>query len=229
MNTQKDTYPNALTDSEWEHIMPYLPSVSLIGRPRKYEWRTVLDGIFYLLRTGCQWRYIPRDLAPWQVCYRTFHKLDEYEFWQKLNRDLSVEYRLQQGREAEPSAGVIDSQTAKSTPTSSSHGYDAGKKTKGTKRHLLVDSLGLLLGVVVHCASIVDCRGAALLFERAAATGAVGKRFEHIWADGGYDRVTTYGDANQHGWRLEVLLRPEGAKSFVVIERRWVVERTFSC
>jgi putative transposase len=139
-----------------------------------------------------------------------------------------VEYRLQQGREAEPSAGVIDSQTAKSTPTSSFHGYDAGKKTKGTKRHILVDSTGLLLCVVVHCASIVDCRGAALLFERVGETGAVGKRFEHIWADGGYDRVTTYGDANEHGWRLEVLLRPEGAKSFVVIERRWVVERTFA-
>ena len=160
--------------------------------------------------------------------YRTFHKPGEYELWQKLNRDLSFEYRLQQGREPQQSAGVIDSQTAKSTPTSSSHGYDAGKKTKGTKRHILVDSLGLLLGVVVHCASIVDCRGAALVFERAAATGAVGERFEHIWADGGYDRITTYGNATQHGWRLEVLLRPEGAKSFVVIQRRWVVERTFA-
>jgi putative transposase len=227
MNTEKKAYPSDLSEEEWQLIMPHLPEDSVIGRPRQYEWRDIINGMCYVLRTGCQWRYVPGDYGPWQVIYRGYRKLGGLTFWQRLNEWLSVEVRLEEEREAQPSAAVIDSQTIKSTPTGSFHGYDAGKKTKGSKRHILVDTLGLLIGVIVHCASIVDCNGAKLLFDRSSESDQA-SRLEHIWADGGYDRVCSYAAANEHDWRLEVLERPEGSKSFVVIQKRWVVERTFS-
>ena len=180
MNSEKKTYPNALSGEEWQLIIPHLPEASLVGRPRKYEWRVVFNGIFYVLKTGCQWRYVPHDIAPWQVIYRGFRKLGGLSFWQKLNEWLSVEVRLEEGRAAKPSAGVIDSQTIKSTPTSSHHGYDAGKKTKGSKRHIIVDTLGLLVGVVVHCASIVDAQGAKLAFERTAQSEQASQLETHL-------------------------------------------------
>jgi putative transposase len=139
MNTQKKTYPSDLSFAEWQLIMPHLPEISLIGRPRRYDWYQIINGILYVLRTGCQWRYVPREYASWQAVYRGFVKLSAGGFFQKLNDWLSVEVRLEDNRQARPSAGVIDAQTIKSTPSSSFHGYDAGKKTKGAKRHILVD------------------------------------------------------------------------------------------
>ena len=227
MNTLEKTYPSDLSFAEWQLIIPHLPEISLIGRPRRYDWYSIINGILYVLRTGCQWRYVPREYASWQAVYRGFVKLSAGGFFQKLNDWLSVEVRLEEGRQARPSAGVIDAQTVKSSPSSSFHGYDAGKKTKGSKRHILVDTLGLLMAVVVHCASTVDCRGAKQVFAKAANTAPT-ERLEHIWADGGYDRVMCYEAANDHDWRLEVLERPTGSKSFVVIKKRWVVERTFA-
>ncbi len=231
MITEKKTYPGDLSEMEWQLIMPHLPEPGLIGRPRLYEWRAILNGIYYVLRTGCQWRYVPQSEGwpPWQAVYRGFKKLGGLDWYQRLNESLSVEIRLQAGRAAQPTAGVIDAQTIKASPTGSFHGYDAGKKTKGSKRHILVDTLGLLIGVVVHCASLVDCRGAKLVFDRTATVPhEQASKLEHIWADGGYDRVCAYEAANDHDWRLEVLERPAGSKSFVVIQKRWVVERTFS-
>lgn len=226
INKIEIVYPSALSEEEWQLIMPHLPADNLLGRPRKHDWRDILNAVFYLLRTGCQWRYLPVEFPPWQSVYRYFRKLGDNDWWQHLNDTLAVEVRLKAGHTVTPSAGIIDSQTVKSTPTSSFHGFDGGKRTKGSKRHILVDTMGLLIGVVVHCASIVDCNGASLLFEK-AHTNLSAASLEHIFADGGYDYVLCYAAANEYNWRLEVLLKPAERKSFVVIKKRWIVERTF--
>lgn len=227
INKIDKVYPGALSEEEWQLIMPHLPEDNLLGRPRSHDWRDLLNGIFYLLRTGCQWRYLPECFPPWQSVYRYFRKLGDTSFWQQLNATLAVEVRLKAGKKATPSAAIIDSQTVKSTPTSSFHGFDRAKVTKGSKRHILVDTLGLLIGVVVHNASILDYKGANLLFER-ASTNLLALSLEHIFADGGYDDVLCYAEANEYDWRLEVKLKPAERKSFVVIQKRWIVERTFA-
>lgn len=227
MNTEHKAYPSCLSNEEWQLIIPHLPVPSPLGRPREYEWRQILNGICYVLRTSCAWRYVPRDFGSWQAVYRGFQQLGGLDFWEKLNAFLSVEIRLEANREVLPSAAIIDSQTAKSTPTASYHGYDAGKKTKGSKRHILVDTLGLVLAVVIHDAAIVDCNGAKQVFEQAARQPNTA-RLELIFADGGYARTTSYLAAHQQGWQLEVLERPPDSHSFVVIQKRWVVERTFA-
>jgi putative transposase len=207
--------------------MPYLPTSSGMGRKRQQAWRDILDAIFYLTRTGCQWRSLPTDFPNWKTVYTYFRQFRNSGWWTELNAQLVAQVRQTLGHQAAPSAAAIDSQSVKSTETSCFHGYDAGKKIKGSKRHILVDTMGLLLMAVVHSAEIQDRAGTALVLEQAAKSGRHG-RLELIWADAGYTGEVAAKAARQYGWRLEIVKRSDDQAGFKLLPRRWVVERTFS-
>ena len=228
MNTKitKKAYPSDLSESEWQLIMPHLPSPSPTGRPLKWHWWDLLDGMFYILQTGCQWRHLPGDFPPWQTVYRYFRWLQLSQFWLTLNDFSSRQWRKQVGKEAEPTAASIDSQSVKASDTGCFHGYAAGKKIKGAKRHILVDTLGLLITVVVHSAATQDYHGAKQVFEKAKKSSRT-ERLELVWADGVYDRGGASEAAANCDWKLEIVKRSDDQTGFVVLPKRWVVERTF--
>jgi len=226
MENNKRAYPSSLTDDEWELIMPHLPSECGRGRRRQHCWREILDAVFYLTRTGCQWRNLPHDFPKWQTVYYHFQKLVHSGVWQALNAALSQKWRQSIGKTATPTAAVVDSQSVKASETGCFHGYDAGKKTKGVKRHILVDTLGLILAVVVHSAGVAERQGASILFAKAHPLEACADLLK-IWADGGYSGDNFQKVATNYGWTIEIIKRSDDPKGFVVIPKRWVVERTF--
>lgn len=227
MEKQRKAYPSDTSDEEWQLIMPHLPTQSGKGRPRQHAWRDIIDAIFYVLKTGCQWASLPGDFPPWRTVYTYFYRWTWQGWWQQLNDTLSALARQLDGRDACPSAAVIDSQTVKSTPTACYHGYDAGKQTKGSKHHILVDTQGLILAVVVHNADESEQAGAVQVLERAAPQTNC-RRLKRIWADGGYRGAKLQELAAKFDWQLEIVKRTDNPHSFVVLPRRWVVERTFS-
>jgi len=160
-------YPSDLSDQEWELIKPHIPIPnSNRGRKRVHSYQEILNGIFYLLRSGCAWRMLPHEFPPWKTVYYYFRLWRIDGVWERINAILRAELRTAYGRESEPSAAILDSQSVKTTETPGVRGYDAGKKTKGRKRHILVDTIGLLLMVVVHTADIQDRDGAKLVLEQ---------------------------------------------------------------
>jgi putative transposase len=223
----RKTYPSDLNEAEWLFLLPLIPLAKSGGRPRRVDIREILNAIFYILRSGGAWRMLPHDFPAWQTVYGYFRAWRKAGLWEQINDALRESVREQAGRAIEPSAGIVDSQSVKTTETKGERGHDAHKKVTGRKRHILVDVMGLLLTVVVHAADIPERAGAKLLLQRAVTKGFA--RLQLIWADGGYAGADFKDWVRKlTGWVFEVVTRPEGVKGFLVLPRRWVVERTFS-
>jgi putative transposase len=217
-------YSSDLTNEEWAILAPELPAPVPAGAPRTTDLREVVNAILYRLHNGCAWHALPHDLPPEGTVRDYFHRWRRGGMGQRLNDMLRRRVRQAEGRDAEPSAAIIDSQSAKGTRTSGTKGYDAGKKVKGTKRHLLVDTLGLLLLVVVHPANLQDRDGAKLVLSQARG---LFPKLQLIWADGGYAGKLIAWTLQVCAWVLAIVKRNELAKGWVLLPRRWVVERTF--
>lgn len=223
-------YPSDLTDQQWKLIESLLPDppVGPAGRPPKHSKREIVNAILYLNRTGCAWRMLPKDFPPWQTVYWYFRAWGENGTLDRLHDALREQVRAkQEKRDPDPSAGIVDSQSVKGADTVSkaTRGYDAGKKINGRKRHIVTDTLGLLLVVMVTAASIQDRAGGRGILERLRSL-APGVR--HVFADGGYQGQLIEIAKRLWGIAIEVVKKPAEQIGFAVLPRRWVVERTFS-
>ena len=218
-------YTADLTDAQWQLIQFCFSKPSKTGRPREHTYRELLNAIFYLVRTACQWRNMPKDFAPWATVYHYFRLWKNTGLWTEIHTLLQEQLRQVEGRQRKASAAIIDSQSVKSTECSDQRGYDAGKKVNGRKRHILVDTLGLVLLVMVLPANVQDRDAARQLLERFFSS-QTRPRIKHIWADGGYAGALV-GLARKF-WRCTVeIVKRADAHRFRVLPRRWVVERTF--
>jgi transposase len=223
-------YPSDLSDAGWAVLQPLMPvrDARKGGARRRYDDRLVLDAIFFVLRSGCQWRMIPRDLLPWDAAYRWYRHWRRDGTWDRVHDTLRDLVRAADGRDPEPSAAVLDAQSIVSGEGGQARGFDMAKRTRGRKRHLVVDTLGLVLVVTVTSAAVQDRPGGrAILARLAAVFPTVGL----VWADGDYaNRI----DNSLPAWAaaklrlvVPIVKRSDDVKGFQVLPRRWVMERTF--
>lgn len=218
-------YSSDLTTEQWELIQPHLPPLKPRGRPPT-DRRRVINAILYVLRTGCQWRLLPQSFGPWQTVYGRFRRWQQERVWPNLNDRLRAQVRHAVGKRSRPTGAILDSQTVRSADHGGETGYDAAKKTNGRKRHLLVDTLGWVLGVFLTPASTPEREGARLLL---AKVWGWFQWLRILWVDGGYSGPEFAQWVRGHRPKLavQVVARLVEQQGFVVLQRHWVVERTF--
>lgn len=214
-------YQSNLSDSQWSKISIFFN----IKRSRKFDLREIFNAILYLIKTGCQWRMLPRDFPNWQIAYYYFSTWKKNGIWEDMQQYLVEEIRMKEGRNDEPTVGIIDAQSVKNTLVScQDKGFDAGKKIKGIKRHIMVDTLGLMLAVIIHSAGIQDRDGAQSVVEKMKENWS---KIVKIFADGGYAGQLITKIKERFNITLEIIKRDQ-LKEFKILPKRWIVERTFS-
>ena len=217
-------YPSDLTDGQWQVLRGLLPKQAKRGR-RPICRRLILSAILYVNRTGCQWRALPHDFPKWKTVYTIFWRWRRDGLWQQINEALCRQVRKHSGKKPTPSVAIVDSQSIRTAEGGEERGYDAGKKITGRKRHLAVDTLGLVWAVVVHGAYWQDHDGACFVFQKLRVFG----RLRVLFADSAYGRNGLPQWVKEtFGWILQTILKPVGAKTFIVLPKRWIVERTFA-
>ena len=227
MHIPKAQYSTNLNDKQWKQIEKLVPAPKPGGRPAKHTRRRILDGILYIVKAGCQWHLLPHDFPPYKTVFHYYAKWAREGIWRLIHDCLREQVRRKAGRKPAPSAAILDSQSVKHADSSQEIGYDAGKKIKGRKRHVLVDTMGLILALLVTGADVQDRDGARMLLSRCWFLFG---RLQVIWADSGYlgKLVSWVKSLRPYGkLHLEIVARAAG-RGFQLVRKRWIVERTFS-